>query len=163
LDLAEIERLIPGRPVERRSAAPGPRQPRRAPALESKLLARILLQPGLADMAPAAAASAPGGDPAALRAILHYFAPDHSRTLGQASAYFEGSEHQATLEEALQEPLLHQAEGSELDLEAEVRDIVARLVADQQARRQSELLRLIVAGTATPEERAEYSELLGRL
>jgi hypothetical protein len=100
---------------------------------------------------------------AALREVVGYFRADPTRTLGQASAYFEGSEFQARLEEALQDPLLQQADSPDLDIEAEVHEIVERLKGEHLARRRSELARLLDAGTATPEQRAEYDELFGRL
>jgi Spy/CpxP family protein refolding chaperone len=94
---------------------------------------------------------------------VSYFQANPALTLGQASAYFADSEYRDVIDEALGEPLLHQAEGSELDLEAEIRDLVDKLGSDHQARRRSELARLLDAGTATPEQRAEYNELHARL
>ena len=67
------------------------------------------------------------------------------------------------IEDALAEPLLHQAEGEEMDLDAEVRDLVEKLASDHHARRRTELARLLEAGTATPEQRAEYNDLHARL
>ena len=163
LGLEEIERLIPGRAPGHRAPAPGARVPRRASSLESKLLARILIRPELAASVPEDALGSPGADTAALRRVVGYFRENSARTLGQASAYFAGSEHQAAIEEALEEPLLHLAEGAELDVEAEVKDLVEKLRGDQLARRRTELARLLEAGTATPEQRAEYNELHARL
>jgi hypothetical protein len=98
-----------------------------------------------------------------LRAVLSYFNEDPSRTLGQASAYFEGTEHQAFLEECIAEPLLHQADSPDLDLASEVSDMVERLRAEQLSRRRGELARLLEAGTATKAQTAEYDELSVRL
>ena len=99
----------------------------------------------------------------ALRAVLDFFGEDPARTLGQASAYFEGSEHRAAIDEALAEPLLIQADGPDMDLMAEVRGLVDRLQAENLDRRRTELTQLVEAGTATPEQRAEYGRLLASL
>jgi hypothetical protein len=83
--------------------------------------------------------------------------------LGQASAHFEGSEHQALISEALNEPLLNQAESPDFDLVAEGRDLVEHMLADKRARRSAELLPLVAGGIATPEQKAEYEALIQRL
>ncbi len=159
----EIESLIPSKAVQRRPSAPPARVVRRAVPLESKLLARILLRPELAASVPLEAITTQTPESATLRAVLTYFAEDSHRNLGQASAYFEGSEHQQAIEESLIEPLLHQADSPDLDLGAEVSDMVEKLRGDQLTRRRAELARLLDAGTATPEQRAEYDELYTRL
>jgi DNA primase len=159
LGVDEIDRLVPGRTQERPSRpAPGVRTPKRNVPLESKLLARILLKPELAGMIPEDALKGGGSEAATLRTVVGYLRENPS-TLGQASAYFAGTEHEAVIEEALAEPLLNQPEETEFDLEAEVQGIVEKLHADQQARRRSELMRLMVAGNATPAEQAEYAKL----
>ncbi len=164
LGMEEIERLIPGRAPEReRRPVAAPRVSKRTAPLESKLLARILLRPELSILVPGEALRGAGIEASALRAVVGYFQANPALTLGQASAYFAESEHRDVIDEALDEPLLHQAEGSELDLEAEIRDLVEKLGSDHQARRRSELARLLDAGTATPEQRAEYNELHTRL
>ena len=159
----EIEALVPSKtPLPRSRPAPA-RTIRKAPLMESKLLARVLLRPELAAQVPEEALRGGTPESATLREVVAYFRADSSRTLGQASAYFEGSEFQAPLEESLQDPLLQQADSPDLDLEAEVRELVERLKGEQMARRRAELVRLLDAGTATPEQRAEYDELFGRL
>jgi len=159
----EIEALVPSRaPLPRARPAPA-RAVRKVLPLESKLLARVLLRPELAAMVLEDAMRGNTPESATLREVIRYFAEDARRTLGQASAYFEGSEFQGPLEESLQDPLLQQADSPDLDLEAEVREIVERLKAEHLARRRAELVRLLDAGTATPEQRAEYDELFGRL
>ena len=80
-----------------------------------------------------------------------------------ASAYFEGSEHAALLSDALREPLFKQAESPEFDEGAEVDGIVERLRQGRLGRRKDALLGLVMAGTATDAEKAEYTELQARL
>jgi hypothetical protein len=106
---------------------------------------------------------APGAEAAALKAVVEFFRRAPQNTLGQASAYFEGSEHQAAITNALNEPLLKQAESPDFDLNAEAADLIERLREDRVGRRSRELMRLIEEGRATPEQRAEYGELNARL
>jgi DNA primase len=159
----EIEALVPSKVPPPRSRPAPARGLRKAVPLEAKLLARVLLRPELAAAVPDDVLRGVSVELAALREVVGYFRADPTRTLGQASAYFEGSEFQARLEEALQDPLLQQADSPDLDIEAEVHEIVERLKGEHLARRRSELARLLDAGTATPEQRAEYDELFGRL
>ena len=160
LDPEEIQRLIPAKAPERRSAQP-PARMARAPArpAESKLLGRILMRPELAATVPGDALTGQGPECAALRAVVAYFQADPKRTLGQASAYFEGSEHDGPIAEALGEPLLNQSESPDFDMATEVADLVERLRGEHFARRHNELARLLDAGTATPEQQAEYARL----
>ena len=160
LGLDEIERLVPGQAPARsaRPSAPA-RVAKRTTPLESKLLARILLKPEVIGSIPEEALRGVGAEAAALRAVAGYLRDNPGATLGQASAYFGGSEHEAVIEEALAEPLLHQSEESELDIGAEVVDLVDKLQALRKARRSDELARLLQADQATPEQRAEYQRL----
>ncbi len=160
LEPVEIERMIPSRAPERRPSQAPARVVRKTTTLESKLLARVLLRPQLAVLIPSDVLTSSEGESAALRAVLAYFAEDPSRTLGQVTAYFDGSEFQAQLEESLAEPLLHQADSPDLDLGSEVADMVEKLRYEKLSRRRSELTRMVEAGTATPEQRIEFSELL---
>jgi hypothetical protein len=98
-----------------------------------------------------------------LRAVVAYFRADPRLTLGQASAYFAHTDHSAVIAEALAEPLLNQSESPDFDIAAEAHDLVERLRGDSLNRRRSELTLLVEAGTATPEQKAEYGELLARL
>src|SRR6185503_8147643 len=119
----EIEALIPSKaPPPKSRPAPG-RALRKAVPLEAKLLSRILLRPELAAAVPDDVLRGVSAELAALREVVGYFRADPTRTLGQASAYFEGSEFQAPLEESLQDPLLQQADSPDLDIEAEVHEI----------------------------------------
>jgi DNA primase len=164
LEPGEIDRLIPSKAPERRPSRPPARSPRGpGPAPESSLLGRILVRPELSAMVPAEVLTGQGPDSAALRAVVGYFRADSKLTLGQASAYFEGSEHHAAITAALAEPLLNQAESPDFDMEAEVGDLIEKLHRENLNRRRGELTLLVEAGTATPEQRAEYSELLTRL
>jgi DNA primase len=160
LDAEEIQRLIPAREPERRSSPPRGRTVRApAPPAESKLLGRILVRPELAATVPVEVLNGHGAEAAALRAVLEYFRADPARTLGQASAYFEGSEYWAPITEALAEPLLNQADSPDFDLAAEIGGLVDKLRDEHLGRRRSELARLLDAGTATPEQEAEYGRL----
>ena len=160
LDAEEIQRLIPAREPERRPSQPRGRVVRApTPPAESKLLGRILVRPELAATVPPDVLNGHGPEAAALRAVLEFFRADTKRTLGQASAYFEGSEFQAPIVEALAEPLLNQADSPDFDLAAEIGGLVEKLRAEHLARRRGELARLLDAGTATPEQEAEYGRL----
>jgi DNA primase len=160
LDPEEISRLIPSRAPERRSTPPPARWARAsARSAESRLLGRILMRPDLAGSVPGDALTGPGADAASLRAVMDYFQADPARTLGQASAYFDGSEHHGAITDALNEPLLNQAESPDFDMETEVADLVEKLRSEHFARRHNELARLLEDGTATPEQQAEYAAL----
>ena len=160
LDPEEIDRLIPAKAPERRSAPPPARVARSvARPAESRLLGRLLMRPELSGSVPGDALAGQGPEAAALRAVVQYFQDDPARTLGQASAYFEGSEYQASITEALSEPLLNQTESPDFDMETEVADLVEKLRGDHLARRHNELARLLAAGTATSAEQAEYASL----
>ena len=160
----EIEALLPSKAAPRRTMTPAPaRAVRRKIPAEGLLLTRILLRPELAKVIPEDLITGNSPESATLRAVGAYFREDPSRTLGQASAYFTGSEFQGPLEESLADPLLDQADSPDLDLEAEVRDLVEKLRGDQLSRRRTELAQLLAAGTATPEQTAEYNRLFASL
>jgi DNA primase len=159
----EIDRLIPAKGVERRSTPP-PRAPRKGPARpEARLLAMVLHQLELASAVPLEVVSAAGPEVAALRALVTFMQDHPGLNLGQVSAYFEGSEHQPAMTEALQDPLLNQPESPHLDLAAEVTGLVDKLRRDSMDRRRTELMGLVQAGTATSDERAEFDRLLATL
>ena len=136
---------------------------RAPPQAESRLLGRILQRPELAATIPEEATGGSSMEAAALRAVIGLLQVQPRLTLGQVSAYFDGSEHQAAITDALAEPLLNQLESPDFDLEAEVADLVGKLRDEHLARRSRELMRLLEAGTATPEQRAEYDRLHARL
>jgi hypothetical protein len=165
LDDREIEALLPSRgPARPPSRATGPRTPRGAPpAPEQRLLGRLLLRPDLAGQVPDEVLDGTRPEAATLRAVVGFCRSGPHLTLGQVSAYFQGTEHEAVMEEALREPLLAQAEAGELDLEAEVAHWVQELRQERLSRRQGELARLLDAGTATPEQLAEYKALYARM
>ena len=100
-----------------------------------------------------------GPEGRALIAALAYFGEDPSRTAGQASAYFEGTEHEVIVREAMADPLLIQADSPDMDIEGEVADFVVRLRQGSSARRAEELVLRIQAGDASPEDEAEYRSL----
>ena len=162
LDAQEIASMIPARAPERRVTVTAPRAPKRVQPLESKLLARLLHQPDMAPKVPPEALCGSGPEASALRAVVEYLREYPGAKAGQASAYFRDSEHQAIIDEALAEPLLHQAEGEELDVAGEIADFAQELHRTHDARRSLELLRRLQAETATADERAEYLALQAR-
>jgi DNA primase len=165
LDDREIEALLPSRTPARTPNRPtAPRTVRGTPpAPEQRLLGRLLLQPGLAVNVPDDVLDGTRPEAATLRAVVGFCRSDPHLTLGKVSAYFQGTEHESVMEEALREPLLGQAEAGELDLEAEVAHWVHELRQERLTRRQGELARLLDAGTATPEQLAEYKALYARM
>jgi len=167
LDAHEVEALVPPRaaPAPRGPARAGASRAVRAPAAapESRLLGRILVRPELCALVADEVLDGTRPEAAALRAVVAFCRGNPHVTLGQVSAYFQGSECAPAIEEALGEPLLSHAERDELDLEAEVAHWVAELARERLARRQAELARLLDAGTATPEQLAEYKALYARL
>jgi DNA primase len=166
LDAAEVEALRPARTPPPRSSARAapPRTVRGAPAApELRLVARLLMRPDLSAQVPEEVLDGARPEAATLRAVAGFCRSSPHLTLGQVSAYFQGSEHEAAIEQALREPLLGQAEAGELDLEAEVSHWVRELRGERLAQRQGELVRLMSAGTATPEQMAEYQALFARM
>jgi DNA primase len=160
LSESEAAELLPGSATRSIPGPPPARGTRRARSLELRLLARVLAEPPLAAGVVPEAMARSGAEAAALAAVVEFLrgaAP--GATLAQVSAYFEGGEHHAVIEEALNESLLRQAEGPGLDLQAEVTDLVDKLRAEHQGRRHAELLRRLDAGEASAAERAEYHEL----
>jgi DNA primase len=165
LTAEEIDRLLPARGVERRvSPAPPARAVRKGPArAEARLLGMVLHQVDLASIVPLEVLSGAGPDVAALKAVIAFLQGQPGSTLGQVSAYFEGSEHWTAITEALNDPLLNQPESPHLDLAAEVAGVVEKLRRDSMDRRRVELLGLVQAGTATTEQRAEYESLFASM
>jgi hypothetical protein len=123
----------------------------------------VLHQLDLAPLVPQEVLSGSGPETAALRALTQLLQPQPGLTLGQVSAYFEGSEHQAAITAAFGDPLLNQPESPHLDLAAEVAATVEQLRRDSMDRRRTELMGLVQAGTATSEQRAEFDRLLASL
>jgi len=164
LEAREIDALLPAKAAPRAPSRPPARSARAAPpAPEARLLGRLMVRPDLAAGVPDEALDGGRPESATLRAVVAFCRSNPHVTLGQVKAYFEGTEHDAVLEEALREPLLRQAEGAELDLEAEVTHWIGELSRERVTRRQGELARRLEAGTATPEERAEYQALYTRM
>ncbi len=160
----EIDRLIPPKEPERRSYAPPARAVRKGPMRpEARLLAMVLHQLDLAPAVPLEVLSGGAPETAALRAVVGLLQAQPGLTLGQVSAYFDGSEHLAPIADALGDPLLNQPESPHLDLAAEVAATVERLRGDSMDRRRTELMGLVQAGTATSEQRAEFDRLLASL
>ena len=161
----EIDRLLPPKATEARRPSPPPgRGVRKGPArAEARLLALVLQQLDLASAVPLEVLSGGGPEVAALRAVVGFVQDHAGANLGQVSAYFETSEHWPAMTEALQDPLLNQPESPHLDLAAEVEGTVEKLRRDSLDRRRTELMGLVQAGTASPEQRAEFDRLLATL
>jgi DNA primase len=160
----EIDRLLPAPARESRSPRTPARVVRHAiSAPDRQLLALLLARPGLVGSIPDEVLDGPGTDAGALRAAVEFFRQEPGRTLGQASAYFEGSEHQAAIVDALAEPLLKQAESPDFDYGSEANGLVEKMGEERRARRATELLRLMEAGEATPEQKAEFQAHHARL
>jgi DNA primase len=164
LDPGEIEELIPSRhpAASRRPTASRSHRPPAATA-ESRLLGRLLLHPEAVGKVPDSVLGGAGADAAALGAAIVYFRAHPGATLGQASAYFDDSQHAGAIARALEDPLLEHVDTAGFDLDSEIGDLVKTLHAGGSARRGDELLRLIESGDATPEQRAEYESLHARL
>ena len=160
---AEIEAMLPSKIAPKPTSRPPVRVERKPASAEAKILARLLLRPELAAAIPLETLGTSSKEALTLRAVAAYFAEDETRNLGKASAYFEGTEHQPLIDEALAEPLLHLADSPDLDLRAEVLGLIERLRSEALTRRRSELTLLVEAGTATPEQQAEYQRLFDRL
>ena len=163
LEAGEVERLVPSRIPETKKPVFTKPAARRTISVESRLLSRILMAPSLAGSIPEEVVRGVGAESRALGEVRRFLSSNPAANIGQVSAYFSGTEHEKILEEALQDPLFHDAEGGELQVAEEVTDLVDRLRRDLSTRRHGELMRLLEAGTATPEQRAEYNELHARL
>ncbi len=168
LEPGEIDRLVP--PAA--GVAPGPgRRPTSPPArgirrivpIESRLLARVLHQPALASRIPRELIRTFNAEGAALKDVAAYFAEDPRRTMGQASAYFDGTEHATTLMASLEDPLLNQVDDPDIDYEAEVDHMVEELRLQKAGERRSELVQLLAQGDLTGEQRAELEGLMASL
>jgi DNA primase len=163
LSPAQVDALIPSKLAQ--AAATPPDRPRRRTSSNAVRLLALLLNN------PARVAAVPeidligemGADLATLRAVTAFFRENQQRNAAMASAYFEGSEHASIISEALQEPLLKQAESPDFDEAAEVEGLVDRFRQARLSRRKEQLLRRLEAGTATAAEKAEYGDLQTRL
>ena len=171
--LAELARL----PAESLGLGPAtsqaaPSRVGRGPAPERKvrvrrsdadrLLAVVLREPAVATRIPLDALEVVD-DGGTLAAVVHFFAEDPARTAGQAIAYFEEGDLGEKIRQCLQDPLLNQADGPDLDWAAEVDGLVARLQSGRDERRAAELAQRIGANVATADEMAEYQRLFSAL
>jgi DNA primase len=163
LSAGEVDALIPPRLAEKRSTPPPERTVRRNSSHPVRLLALLFNNPSLVARAPESELVGLGADMGTLRAVSAFFREDRSRNAAMASAYFEGSEHSQLISEAMQEPLLKQAESPDFDEGAEVDGIIERFRQGRLGRRKDALLERLKAGTATEAEQAEYHELHARL
>ncbi|MFZ3322118.1 MAG: DNA primase [Usitatibacter sp.] len=160
----EVDQLVPAKAPERRPGAPAQRVARKGPARpESRILAIVLHRTELAGQVPEDVLKGSGPEAAAARAVVGFLHRDPTLNLAQVSAYFDGSEHAAALEEALNDPLLKQADSPDFDLGAELQGAVDRIRNDLVDRRRTELMGLVQAGTATAEQHAEFNRLLAAL
>jgi DNA primase len=163
LDAAEVEALLPSKLAERRPGPAPRRAVRRTTSNAVRLIALLLNTPRLVERIPDEEIGGVGPDIAALRELSRFFRQDPSRNAAMASAYFEGSEHMAAITEALEEPLLKQAESPDFDEGAEVDGLVDRFRQGRMGRRKEQLLERMAAGDATAAEEAEYRDLQARL
>jgi DNA primase len=160
----EIDQLVPSRARERGPTRAPARTMRKAMlSPELQLLGRVLTRPDQAAYIPDDVLAGAGPEAAALRAVVEFFRRSPQNTLGQASAYFDATEHAARITEALNEPLLKQAESPDFDLAGEVGDLVETLRNERLARRGAELMRLVASGQASAEEKAEFEQHLATL
>jgi DNA primase len=160
----EIEQLIPSKAPERRQTrAPGRTTRKAMLSPELQLLGRVLSRPDQAAYIPDDVLTGLGEDASTLKAVVEFFRRSPQNTLGQASAYFEGTEHAMKISEALAEPLLKQAESPDFDLGVEVGDLVETLRNQRLSRRGDELMRLVASGEATPAQKAEFEQHLAQL
>ncbi|HST01751.1 MAG TPA: DNA primase, partial [Usitatibacter sp.] len=156
----EISGLVPARAVVRKPSPVATRPVRKGPpAPQARLLALVLHDVGLAREVPLEVISGASAEATALKALLQLLHGQPGLNLAQVSAHFDGAELWQTMAEALQDPLLKQAESPDFNVEAEVQGAVAQLVADRRASRHQELLVRVNEGTATAAERAEYNDL----
>ncbi len=159
----EVERLMPSPRMSARPAKAPARTVRRPMSShEKQLLALVLARPEMAGTIPDEVLDGRGPDADALRAAVAFFRAGAGRTLGQASAYFEGTPDGAAILETLAEPLLKQAESPDFDYAGEAEGLVAKMRERRSASRATELLRRVESGTATPEEKAEYQAHFAR-
>ncbi len=168
LEPGEIDRLVPppaaaAPPQGRWPTTPPARGIRRIVPIESRLLARVLHQPSLAAMIPTELIRTYNAEGGALKEIVAYFAEDPTRTMGQASAYFDGTEHAVTLMSSLEDPLLNEVDDPDIDYVAEIDHMVGELRLLKAGERRSELVQLLGQGDLTGEQRAELEGLMSSL
>jgi len=152
-----------GSPSSSRPSRPAPERKvrvRHRPA--DRLLAILLRAPEVATRIPEEILENLD-DGGTLAAVDHFFAEDPQRTAGQAIAYFEATDHGEKIRQCLQDPLLNQADGPDLDWAAEVDGLVGQLLTGRDQRRAAELAERIGANVATADERAEYQRLFSAL
>jgi DNA primase len=160
----EIARLVPSQAPQRAPSRAPARTTRKAMLPpELQLLGRLLTRPDQAAYVPDDVLTGIGSDAAALKAVVEFFRRSPQNTLGQASAYFEETEHFSRITEALDEPLLKQAESPDFDLAVEVGDLVETLRNQRLARRRDELMRIVASGAATADQKAEYDRHMATL
>jgi DNA primase len=160
----EIARLVPSQAPQRAPSRAPARTTRKAMLPpELQLLGRLLTRPDQAAYVPDDVLTGIGSDAAALKAVVEFFRRSPQNTLGQASAYFEETEHFSRITEALAEPLLKQAESPDFDLAVEVGDLVETLRNQRLARRRDELMRIVASGAATADQKAEYDRHMATL
>ena len=156
----EISGLVPAKTGVRKPTPAASRPVRKGPpSPQARLLALVLHDVALAREVPPEVISGASAEATALRALLQLLHDQPGLNLAQVSAHFDSSELWQAMAEALQDPLLKQAESPDFNVEAEVKGAVAQLVADRRASRHQELLVRVQEGTATPAEQAEYNDL----
>src|SRR5690348_9098194 len=98
LDAGEVEALLPSKLADKRPPPVAPqRKTRGTTSNPVRLLALLLNTPALIDRIPEGELGGIGPEMAALRDVSRFFREDPKRNAAMASAYFEGSEHLATI------------------------------------------------------------------
>ncbi|NJD86827.1 MAG: DNA primase [Betaproteobacteria bacterium] len=161
LDPGELPGFLPPRAGARPAQAPAPRVVRKAPSLEGQMLQRLLRKPSLARSVDPDLVEEASAEGRALHAVLAYAREgEQDLTLGQLVAHFEGGEHSPVLEAALGAGrILDEVPESELDLEADLAGLQARLSLQRSERRKAELEARAMEGGLTEAERAELAAL----
>ncbi|HUP97618.1 MAG TPA: DNA primase [Usitatibacter sp.] len=153
----ELDALVPSKAAPARPARSTPARTTRKGVrpLHHQLLTMVVARTEIAPQIPQAALTGVGPDWDQLRDVVRLFTDDPGRTWGQVSDYFTGP----LMDDCLSDPLYEEASHPDFDITAQVHDVVARLREGQLAKRSDELARLMVEGTATDAQKAEYREI----
>ena len=126
------------------------------------MLQRLLRKPALARSVDPDLVEESSAEGRALHAVLAYAREgEQDLTLGQLVAHFDGGEHSPVLEAALGAGrILDEVPESELDLEADLAGLQARLSLQRSERRKAELEARALEGGLTEAEREELAGLV---
>jgi DNA primase len=156
LSADEIEQLVPSKAPSRPQRAGPARTPRiTVRPLQRQLLSLVLARTEIAPGIPPELIGDVGDDWAILRDVVRTFAPDPELKWGHVSDRFDSP----VIQEALDDPLYRDASDPTYDIDGQVKDLLERLRQERSSRRSEELLRLVMDGTATEQDKAEYREI----